>query len=123
MKWMERIEKFINKMGIGRYERYSDGFIIYVPGHERTVKVHVVVKDPYLGVKAFFKHPMKEEIPEIYEKLLKLNGETFMVKWYIDEDGDIYVATERLLRDMQFSEFETAIKTVVMAYEENIDII
>lgn len=121
MGWMEKIEKFINKMNVGRYERYSDGFILYVSGKERTVKVHVVVKDPYLGIKTFFKHPTKDETPEIYGHLLKLNGETFMVKWYIDADGDIYVATERLLRDMQYSEFETAVKMVVMAYEENID--
>lgn len=121
MSWMNKVERYVARMGIERYERYADGFIIHVPGKERMIKIHVVVKEPYLGIKAFFKHPTEDEKPDIYGYYLRLNALNFMVKWYIDEDGDVYVATERLLRDMQFSEFEAAVKMVAMAYEENIE--
>lgn len=121
MPWINKIEKFITKMGVKNYESYQDGFVLQLPGDTRVVRVHIFVKEPYLAIKTFFIQSPETDVENFLKDLLFLNGKTFMVKWYIDSDRDVYVATERLLRDMQFSEFEAAVKMVVKAYDNNIN--
>ncbi len=107
-------------MNIYNYETYKDGFLVHAPGKEREITIHILVRDPYLGFKTFFlQAPTKNQF-KLYRRLLKLNGSTFMVKWSIDEDGDVFLSNERLLRDLDFSEFEAALMMIVSAYEENV---
>ena len=118
---MTKVEKYIRKMNIASYEVLSNGFIVHYPGTKYVVDIYVIVEEPAIIFKTFFMHKPRKRRLELYRYLLELNGKSFMVKWYLDDKGDIHLGTERLLKDMQASEFEAAMLSVVKGYEWNID--
>lgn len=119
MSWMSKIERYMKDMGLKSYERLEDGFIVSYPGERHVVKIHIIVDEPFIGFRSFFMSRPENDPDRLYRKLLELNGHSFMIKWYIDDDGDVYIATERLLRDMQFSEFETAMISIVKGFDKH----
>jgi hypothetical protein len=116
---MKKIEKYLERMGLRNYEVYLDGFLVHAPGTYRNVTIRIVVKDPYLGITAFFMPAPQKNREKLYKRLLELNKETFMVKWSIDSEGDIFISSERLLRDLDFSEFEAAMTMTVSAIDDH----
>lgn len=70
----------------------------------------------YVAIAPYIRAPLAEELenraPRLYYYLLRLNQDMNMVKFSVDEDGDVRLAAELPIENLDYSEFADAINLV-----------
>jgi len=116
-----KIRKFLKKADYSKITEYSNGFKVTIPGDEQYIDLFVIVKDSTFSLRGEGLKITSGDMTKLFEHLLRLNNTSLLAKWGINENGAIFVGHDRLLKDLDFSEFYAATQLVVNSFEEHMD--
>jgi len=115
------IRKYIKKAEFKKVKEYNNGFLIPIPGERIVVKLHVLLTDTTIKFRSKGLIFQRGNKADLFEHLLKLNFRAFMAYWGINKSGAIFVGYERLIKDLDFTEFYAATDCVISEFEDHID--
>ncbi|MDP6154518.1 MAG: hypothetical protein QGH39_01240 [Candidatus Thermoplasmatota archaeon] len=121
MTEMAKIKKFIKKAKYDNITQYTNGFKVKIPGKERVIDLYIILKESSISFRCEGLKISGGDLCGIFEHLLRLNNTSLMAKWGLNEDRAVFVGYERLLKDLDFSEFFGATEIVIGAYEEHME--
>jgi len=121
MTEMAKIKKFLKKAEYENITQYTNGFKVKIPGKKKLIDLYIILKESSISFRCEGLKISGEDLCGIFEHLLRLNNTSLMAKWGLNEDKAVFVGYERLLKDLDFSEFFGATEIVIGAYEEHME--
>lgn len=111
---IDRIESYFIQME-WPFERIDDR--LWLTQYQGDIQVHrvfVSLDEPWLSFRSLVAPvPPAANKAKVYEHLLRLNSLIPLTKFSIMENGDIFGLTDVPTHDLDFSEFHTAITTMI----------
>ena len=88
----EAVETFLGSSGM-RAERIDDGrwFVVLAGERKLGIGVHLVVGDRTLRVESFFMRAAEEQRERLYRDLLLRQATSYVLRFTLDENGDLFV--------------------------------
>ncbi len=121
MSDINKIRKFLKKADYNKVTEYDNGFLVTIPGERKIVDLYIFIKRSTITIRSKGLKMSGGDMEKLYKHLLRLNNTSLLAKWGIDEKGAIFVGHDRLLKDLDFSEFYAAVQLVMGFYDEQMD--
>lgn len=121
MTEMAKIKKFLKKANYENITQYSNGFKVKIPGKKKLIDLYIILKESSISFRCEGLKISGGDLCGLFEHILRLNNTSLMAKWGLNEDRAVFVGYERLLKDLDFSEFFGATEIVIGAYEEHME--
>ncbi len=115
------IKKYMKKAGFDNVTEYTNGFMVKIPWKKKVVDLYVLLKDTSISLRCKGLKITGGDQKNLFRHLLRLNNHSLAAKWGINENGAIFVGHDRLLKDLDFSEFYAATDFVISEFEDHFD--
>jgi hypothetical protein len=108
------VETFLGSSGV-RAERIDDGrwFLVLAGERKLGIGVHLLVGDRTLRVESFFMRAPEEQRERLYRDLLLRQATSYVLRFTLDENGDLFVVGQVPLLAVTPAEIDRVVGSVL----------
>jgi hypothetical protein len=110
----QAVEAFLSESGV-RAERLDDRrwFLVLAGERKLGIGVHLLVGDRTLRVESFFMRAPEEQRERLYRDLLLWQATSYVLRFTLDDNGDLFVVGQVPLRAVTAEEIDRVVGSIL----------